>query len=446
MKIIISGAGAVGLYLAKMLSQSDHDIVIIDTDNERLKIANSHYDVMTVQGNSTLISTLEKARACKTDLLIAVTSYHDINILTCMISKKLGVKSTIARISDSEYLLPKEQEIYKKLGVDQMIFPERIAALEIIDILHESAATESISFSHGKLTLLTIRINKGADILNKTLNDITKAEKSVEFRAIAIKRKGKTIIPSGNTYLTPDDKVYVITKKIGIKKMLSLSGNKTYHFENIMIIGGNKVAKRIGLELEKNYNLKIIEKNRAICEDLTSVLDNALIINAESNDIEMLQEEGLSDMDVLIAVSDNSEANIFSCLIAKNMGVKKTIALVDNIEYIDISQNIGIDTIINKKLIAASYIHKFTIGADIHASKCLSGIEADILEFVVKPKSKITKKCIKNIKFPAGAIIGGVIRENESFIAVGDSKIIAGDHVVVFSGPDVINKVEKFFN
>lgn len=446
MRIIICGVGAVGLYLAKMLSQYDHDIIVVDKDQDRLDLAESHYDLMIVNGDSTLISTLEEAQASRADLLISVTSEQNINILSCIVGKELGVKTTIARIDAAEYLLPKEQEIYKKIGVDTMIYPERIAGLEIVELLSETAATEAFKFSQGRLTLLMIKIGNNAPLLNKTLGDLSEMNASLDFRAVAIKRGTDTIMPTGNDVIKPNDNVFVITKKEGTKKLLSISGNKAFHIDNIMILGGTKIGMRTALELEKQYHVKLIERNKEICHSLVNTLNDTLIICGTGNDVEMLEDEGIRDMDAFISVTNNSEANIFACLLAKKMGVKKTIALVDNIEYIEMSQNIGIDTIINKKLIAASYIHQYTMDAEISSSKCLSGVDADVLEFVVKPKSKITKREIKDLHFPKGAIIGGIVRGDESIIAVGDTKIEPDDHVVVFALPHIIPKVEKFFH
>lgn len=446
MRIVIAGAGQVGTYLAKMLSEYDHDILVIDKDEERLQDVASHYDVMTLVGDSTLVSTLEEAGAPKADLLIAVTSEQNVNILSCIVAKNLGIKTTIARIDSAEYLTSTEKKLYTQIGVDTMIYPERIAAKEIITLLHETAAIEAFNFSDSQLSLLMINIGENAPSLNKSLREITIERKELEYRAVAIKRGLETIMPTGSDMFQPNDKVFVIAKKNGIKELMAFSGNKSLHIENIMILGGTKIGMKAAQELEKKYHVKLIEKDRDKCEKLTGILEQTLVINGSGSDIEALMEESVDNMDAFIAVTSNSEANIFACLLAKKMGVKKTIAMVNNIDYIEMAQNIGIDTIINKKLIAASYIHQFTMDAEVTSSKCLNGVDADVLEFVVKPKAKITKHKIKDLKFPNGAIIGGVIRGSKSFIAVGDTMIEAEDHVVVFAIPSVMHKVEKFFN
>ncbi|MBT3301206.1 MAG: Trk system potassium transporter TrkA [Bacteroidetes bacterium] len=446
MNVVIAGAGAVGIYLAKMLVDNDHNVTIIDKDKERLRIAESHIDLMTVKGSSSLISILDQAEVNKADLLIAVTSDYDVNFLTCILGKKLGAKTTIARIDDAEYLIPSEQEVYRNIGVDTMIYPERIAALEIVALLKQTGATETFDFSQGKLSLLQLRIDENALVLHKTLHEIIEQEKSLDFRAVAIKRGAQTIMPTGTDVFLPGDQVYVITKKEKIHRLMEISGVKPFSISNIMIVGGTKIGKRTAIELEDRFNIKLIDKTMEVCEELASELKNTLVINADGTDIEMLKDEGLSRMDAFIAVTDNTELNIFSCLLAKRNGVKRTIALIEDIEFIELSQNIGVDTIINKKLIAASYIHQFTLDAEITSSKCLNGVEADVFELIAKPNSRITKKKIKNLHFPKGVIIGGLVRENESFIVTGDTQVEVDDHVVVFALPALINQIERFFH
>jgi trk system potassium uptake protein len=446
MKIIISGLGAVGSYLAKMLTNFDHDIVLIDTNNDRLLNAEAHLDVLCINGNSSLMSILEDAGIDKADLLIAVTNNEEVNILTCITGKQLGAKKTIARVSSPEYLIPEEREIYNKLGVNHMIHPERIAALEIVDLIKQSSATETFEFSDGKLSLILLRIEENAPILYKSLREISKSNTSLDFRAIAIHRNKTTIIPGGKDIFYPDDLAYVITRPEGLKKLKEITGKEDYTIKDIMIFGGSKTGRRAAKELEKDFNIKLLEEDKEVCDECASFLDSTLVINADGKDISVLIEEGIKKMDAFIAVSENTEANILCCLQAKNLGVKKTIALVDNIDFIEIAQNIGIDTIINKKLIAASYIYRFTIDAEVTQIKCLNGVDADALEFIVKPNTRIIGKKLSQIKFPKGAIIGGIIRDNKGFIAVGDSIIQADDHVVVFTLPQAIKHVHKFFN
>ena len=446
MNIVIAGDGEVGLHLAKDLANEDHNITIVDPHEELLKMVESHTDLMTITGDSTSISVLNRANIKRADLLISVVHDEHINLITAILGKKLGAKKVIARVNSLESITEENRRIYESLGIDAMVCPEEIAATEIINLLNQTAATEIFDFSDEKLSLFLIKLENSAPVAGKTLNQIASEYPHLNFRAVAIHRNSQTIIPKGDNFLKPNDLVYVITKEEGVDNLLKLSGKERFPIENIMVIGGGRVGRTACKLLEKKMNIKLIEHNKDRCIALTDFLEDTLVINGDARDIQLLEEEDIRGIDAFIAVTNNSETNILTCLHARKYGVKKTIALVENIDYIDISQNIGIDTIINKKLITASYIIKFTMGAEVTNIKCLSGIDAEAMELVAKPKSAITKKPVYKLNFPDGAIIGGVIRGDESFIVTGDLQIQEGDKVVVFSLPQAIKKVDKFFN
>ncbi len=446
MNIVIAGDGEVGLHLAKELANENHNITIVDPHEDLLKLVESHTDLMTITGDSTSIAVLNRANIKKADLLISVVHDEHINIVTAILGKKLGAKKTIARVNSLENLSQENHLIYESLGIDALVCPEEIAANEIIHLLKQSAATEIFDFSEGRLSLFMIRIEANAPVDGKTFNQIASEYPHLNFRAVAIHRNSNTIIPKGNDAIIANDQTYVITKKEGIQELLMLGGKQEIDIKNIMVVGGGRVGRTACKRLEKELNIKLIEHDKEKCIQLTDFLEDTLVINGDARDIQLLVDEDISGIDAFIAVTNNSETNILTCLHARKYGVKKTIALVENIDYIDISQNIGIDTIINKKLITASYIVKFTMGAEVTSIKCLSGVDAEVMELVAKPKSAITRKSIKNLGFPKGAIIGGVIRGEISYIATGDFQILENDKVVVFSLPQAISKVGKLFN
>ena len=445
MKIIVAGAGEVGTHLAKMLSSEFHDIIVIDPDEESLKNIDSNLDVLTIAGSATSIETLKDAKVKKADLFIAVTHSEETNITASIIAKKLGAKKTIARVDNNEYIEPENISHFTSLGIDYLIYPERIAAKEVVDLLGHAEIFESVDFSGGKLSLYVIKLNENAPVLNQTLGEITK-KKEIEFRAVAITRKGKTIIPGGEDQFQLNDLAYVVTNKAGIKDVLKYSGKKKIDIKNVMILGGSRIGKRTAKSLENRFNIKLIEINKEKSIKLADFLQNTLVVNGDGRNIDLLNEEGLSNMDTFIAVTGNSETNILSCILAKKMGVKKTIAEIENIDYIDLGESMGIDTIINKKLITASRIFKFTLSAEVETMKCLTGSDADVLEFVAKPNSKITKGNLREIDFPKDAIVGGVIRGEKAFIAKGDTQINPEDRVVVFALPSAVKKLDNFFN
>jgi trk system potassium uptake protein len=446
MRIIVSGAGEVGSHLAKMLSSENHDIVLIDVDEEKLKILGSSYDLMTLAGSATSLNLLTEAGTNRADLFIAVTHSEETNIAAAMLAKKLGAKKTIARIDNYEYLQKENRDFFTGLGIDSMIYPEKIAAKEVVDLLRQSGITDLVDFSGGKLSLLAIKLEKNADIINKTLSEISPDVYKTDFRAVAIAREGQTIIPRGTDKFLVGDIVYVITNQAGIKSLMKSSGKETVEINNIMILGGSRIAKLAAKDLGRQYSIKLIEKDREKAYRLSNFLNNTLVLNGDGTNIELLMQEGIKKTDAFIAVTGNSETNILSCLLAKSMGVKRTIAEIENIDYISLAEKMGIDAVINKKLITASRIFRFTMAGEVSLIKCLTGSEAEVLEFVVQPDAKATKGPIRDIDFPDESIIGGIIRGKSSFIANGDTIIQPQDHVVVFALPSALNEIGNFFS
>ena len=447
MNIVIAGDGEVGLHLAQELSALENqNITIVDPHEDLIKMVGSHTDLLAITGDSTSVEVLKNANVRKADLLISVLHDERINLLTAALGKQLGAKKTIARINNLEYLRPENMERFRNIGVDSLICPEDIVSKEIADLLNQTAATEIFDFSGGKLSLFLIKLKENAPVVNKTLNDIVSLYPHLDFRAVAIHRDSNTIIPKGDDQFHVNDLAYVITKPGGINDLLKLGGKQKLDIKNVMIVGGGRVGRSTARKLEKSFRVKLFEKDKDKSLQLADKLEHTLVINGDARDIQLMEDEDIRGMDAFIAVTDSSETNILSCLHARKFGVKRTIALVENIDYIDISQNIGIDSIINKKLSTASYIVRFTMHAEVTSIKCLSGINAEVMELVANPHSSVTKKPIKDLNVPKRAIIGGVIRGNDSHIAVGDFQIEEGDKVVVFSMPEAINKVDKLFN
>jgi trk system potassium uptake protein TrkA len=446
MNIVIAGDGEVGLHLAEALVNSNHNITIVDPHEDLLKMIESHTDLMTITGDSTSISVLQRANVRKADLVISVVHDEHINLMTAILAKKLGAQKVIARVNTMENLSADSWKIYQELGIDGLVSPEDIAAQEIITLLKQTAATEVFDFSDGKLQLFMIKLEQGAPVLHKTLNEIASEYKHLDFRAIAVHRNRETFIPRGEDVFEENDLSYVITKPEAINNLLRMGGKVHHDIHNVMVVGGGRVGRMTAKRLEKDMNIKLIEKDKERCIFLTDYLEDTLVVNGDARNLQLLEDEDVRSIDAFIAVTDNTETNILTCLQARAYGVKKTIALVENIDYIDISQNIGIDTIINKKLIAASYMVRYTMGAEVTSLKCLSGIDADAMELIARPGSAVTRKPIRKLNIPEGAIIGGIVRGDESFIAMGDFQIEENDKVVVFALPHAIHKIEKLFH
>lgn len=445
MRIVIAGMGDVGYHLARQLSNEAHDIIAIDNNSDRLSYTESMSDILAITGSSTSIKILQDAKVEKADLVVAVTSSEEVNIATCILAKKLGAKKTVARIGNAEYLEPNIDISFTELGIDFMIYPEELAAVEVVNLILRTAATDVLEFENGQLSVVGLRLDKSAPVLHKTMIETAKEYQISDFRIVAIYRNFKTIIPAGNDRFLPNDQIFVITRPDGMETILKLSGKENIKFDNIMILGGGKIGKRVAKLLEDTMRVKLIESNEDKSFELADYLTKTLVIKGDGRDIDLLAQEGIVDMDAFIALTNDAETNIITSLMAKHLGVTKTIALVDKADYIPLTQTIGLDSLINKKLIAANNISRFIRKGEIVAIASLEGIDAEVLEFIAQPNSLITKKKIKDLNFPRGAIIGGVVRDGSSFITIGDSQIRDNDKVVVFSLPSAIKKVEKFF-
>ena len=446
MKIVIAGAGEVGSHLAKMLSGANHEITVVDIDPKLLEELEGLSDVITVEGDSTTFAALKKAAVRKADLFIAVAHQENINIISAILAKQLGAKKSIARIDNNEYLEPNNKEMFINMGIDYLFYPERIAAREVINLLGHTSTTEYVDFSGGMLSLVVFKLDSSSPLVDKTLLETTTDRDNLPYRTVAIARDGRTIIPHGGDRFLAGDMIYVITNRDSVGDVLSFSGKANIDIKNMMILGGSRIGISIAKGLEKEVNIKLIEYNQEKAYKLAELLDNTLIIHEDGRDIDAMMEEGLPTMDALVAVTGRSETNILAAMLAKRLGVKKVIAEVENFNYINLAESIGIDTIINKKLITASNIFRFTMTTDVQAIKCLTGSDAEVLEFIAKPNSPATKQKIRDLDFPNDAIIGGIVRGDTATIAVGSLEINAYDRVVVFAMPEAIPKVGRFFN
>ena len=448
MKIIIAGAGEVGFHLAKLLSYESQDITLIDTHKESLIYADNHLDIRVLRGDATSVSILQEARVEGSDLVIGVTSSETTNITLCMLAKQMGCKKTIARISNTEFLDHREMIKFSELGIDELISPEELAASEIQLLLHQSAFHDTYEFEDGALIMAGVSLPKSAPFVGKSVKEAASIFPELHFMPIAMQRSGTqfTLIPRGDSVFKADDQVYFITDRKGVDELYKLTGKKKEAMKNVMILGGSKVGFKAARDLcGKKFNVKLIEKNKEKAFDLADILPNALVINGDGRNVELLEEESLESMDAFIAVTGNSETNIMSCLVAKSKHIKKTIALVENMDYFQLSQSIGIDTLINKKLLAANNIFRYVRKGEVVALTRLNNLNAEILEFEVKPESRMNGQVIRELDFPRNAIIGGVIRNGLGMIALGDFEIAAGDRVVVCCLPQAIQKIERLF-
>nr|WP_319571616.1 Trk system potassium transporter TrkA [uncultured Draconibacterium sp.] len=443
MKVVIAGAGEVGTHLARMLTNENHDITLLDDSPEKLANISSEVDLMTIAGSAHSFQDLKSTDLAKSDLFIAVTPFEERNVLACSMASYLGVNRTIARINNSEYLQERYREKLNNLGINELIYPESLAAKEIIASVKQTATRQLIEFSGGKLIMMGIKVRENAPILNKTFEELS--QENPHLLVVAINRDNETIIPNGHDFIKNGDIVFFVTTPAEQNNVYELTGKTLFEVKNIMFLGGSRIAQKAIEKLGENYRIKVIEGDRKKCEKIADKYENVLVINGDGRNLNLLREEGIEKMDAFVATTGNSETNILGCHLAKTFGVRRTVAEVENLAYMNLADNMDIGSIFNKKLIAAGYIYRFTLNAEISKVKCLTASDAEVFEFIAKPGAKITQKSIKDLDFPDEAKIGGVIRGNMGYIAHGYTQIQEGDKVVVFTLPSGIKKLEKFF-
>ena len=446
MKIVIGGAGAVGKHLAKLLSKEHQDCTLMDEDGSRLEGLDSDYDIMTMQGSPTSIKDLEAAGVKNADLFVGVTPDESRNMNACIIAHGIGAKKTVARIDNYEYLDPKLKPFFEKLGIDSLIYPEVLAAADIINALKLSWVRQRWDVHGGALVMLGIKLRETCEILNQPIKMLCGPDDP--YHIVALKRGGETIIPGGNDELLNGDFAYFMTTKEYIPYIRKLVGKEHYaDVKNCIIMGGGKATVRVALTIPDYMNVKIIEQDEKRCEKLNTLLcdTDCMVIHGDGRDLGLLVEEGIRNTQAFVALTDNAEANILACLTAKRLGVRKTIALVENLDYVSMAEGLDIGTIINKKTIAASHIYQMMLDADVSNMRSLMLVDSDVAEFTAAEGSPVTKKAVKDLGLPFGVAIGGLVRDGHGMLVNGNSRIQAGDSVMVFSHEHDMKKVEKYF-
>lgn len=447
MKIIIVGARAVGTYLAKLLTRTNEDITIIDEDEESIERINSEYDVLTMLASPVSIDVLRQAGTGKCDLFIAVTLDQDINVEACALAKALGAKKTVAKVEEYEMANPKNADVLRRTGVDSVIYPELLAAKDIINGLKMSWVRQRWDVHEGALVMLGIKLRETAEILNRPLKELCGPDDP--YHIVAIKRGDETIIPGGNDELKLYDIAYFMTKRNYIPHIRKIVGKEKYaDVKNVMVMGGGRTAVRTAITMPEYIKMKILEIDAKRCEQLNELLikaDDALVINGDGRDVSLLVEEGIKSTQAFVAITGNSETNILACLTAKRMGVRKTVAMVENLDYVDMAESLDIGTIINKKAIAASHIYEMMLDTAVTNVRFLMSANADVAEFVAQPGSKVTRKKVYELGIPYGMTLGGLVRDGEGILISGGTQIQEGDIVVVFSHNADLKRIENFF-
>ena len=444
MKIVIAGAGDVGTHLAKLLSLENQEIVLVDSDRSKLSVLDSNYNLMTLGGSPASLKTLQEASAGKADLFIAVTPFESTNITACAMANWLGAKSTVARIDNYEMMTEKPAEFFRTIGVDHTIYPEYLAAEEILTALRHSWARHWFELHGGEIILVGVKVHSGASIIGQELKNLTRVNHN--FHVSAIRRRHESIIPRGDDIILENDIVYFTSTKQHTDDIRLLCGKEHYKVKRVTIMGGSRIAIRLIALAGNEYKFKIIENDRARCNYLAETLpDEVEIIHGDARDNDVLTEADIAHTDAFIALSDSSEANILACLTAKEFGVQKSVAEVENIQFVGEAEALNIGTVINKKLLASAKIFQLLLDADGSTSRCLAFTDAEVAQIETRAGSKITSAPIKNLKLSREMTLAGIIRDGKGMLVSGNTVVQPGDQAVVFCLGGYLHEIERLF-
>ena len=443
MKIVIAGAGEVGTHLAKMFSNEEQDIIIMDPDESKLALLDN-YNLLTYHGSATSFACLKDVRVQSADLFIAVTPFEARNIMACQLAKKMGAKKTVARIDNSEYLAKKHTAYFNTIGVDDLIYPDFLASTEIKTSLRMPWVRNCFEMFDGQLIVLGVKVRANAVIVGKRLKDLSNLSQALHISAI--KRNRETIIPRGDDYIMDGDIAYIATTRDHIDEVRTACGKSTHSVEKVLIMGGSEMAEQLARMVGDRYHVKIIEQSLARCEELSGNLPNCNVVHGDARDTDLLEEEGISDYDAFLALTSSTEANILGCMMAKEHGVQKTIAEVENLQYINEAEALNIGTVINKQLLASSRILQIMLDCDVDNARCLALSDAEVAEVIIKNRARVTKNQVKDLRLPSSMTIAGLVRDGVGQLVRGNTSLQEGDHVVVFCLSGSIHKIEKAFS
>lgn len=447
MRIIIIGGGEVGFHLAKILSQENHKVVVIEPNKEKIAVLEETLDVLVIEGSGSSVQTLDKAGIKEADMVIAVSAIDEVNIIACMLADKFGVSKKIARVRNEEYLSENAVLTPEQLGIDLIINPELETAQEIVWLIRRSAATDIIEFADGAIQLMGLRLDSKAKILSKKLFEISSEIANLTFRTVAIFRNGKTIIPTGEDYFYKGDQIFVVSKTETVPELLELCGKADERIERIMILGGGKIGRLVAKELErdKKTDIRLVESSRSKSQFVAEQLNRTLVVQGDGTDIDLLASEGLADMDAFVSVTDDEESNIITSLLARHLGVRRTVTIVTKANYVPLMSSIGLDAAVDMRIITANAISRFIHRGEVVSVATFRGIDAEAIELVAQKNSRIVKKPLSKQKFPDGAIIGALTRNGNVFVPVGSTQLEPGDKAVVFTLPKAVSAVEELF-
>jgi trk system potassium uptake protein TrkA len=446
MKMIVIGAGEVGYHIAERLSREGHDVVVVEQNSGVRARVQEELDVLTVEGSGSSPRILEEAGVRDAELLIAVADIDEVNVTACLLAKEYGVPRRIARVWNSDFSESPFLEGGRKLGIDLLINPTIVVAEEILDLIKTPAAAEVGKFVDGKVMMLGLQIEAGTPILDRPLKALRAFHSTTPFLVVAIQRKGRILLPDGETTVEEGDHLYFISKRESVNDILTLLGKKESIIERVLVIGGGRIGFHVAQRLEQDrYKVKLLEFSQPRCEELSRRLEHALVLRGDGTDVQTLLEEGIADMDAVVTVTDDEATNILAALLAKEQGAKKVMALIKRPHLLHLLPHLGIDAAISPRILTANVILKYVRKGRVLSIFEMPESDAETLEMAVAPGSPIAGKTIRDAGLPAGVIVGAVVHGGEIVVPRGNTVLRAEDTVVVFALPKAIPDVERLF-
>ena len=446
MKILIVGAGAVGFHLARRLSEEHQDVVVIEADPERARMVEEHLDVLTVVGNGASLPVLEQARIQDVDLLLAVTSKDEVNLVSCLAADRVGVRFKVARVSDPEYYRTGSVLSQEQLGIDLMINPERECAWETFQLLNSEAATDLAQFAEGRLELVGLRVRDGAPVAGRTIAELDREMVDRPFLTVAVVRDGVTEVARGQTRIEVGDQIFILAPAAEMPFIPAMAGYKDFKLRRVMIAGGSDeglfLAQRLG---EQGVDCTILDIDRKRCLELAEQLPKTLILHADATDMELLEMEGIEGVDGFVAFTPRDDTNMLAGLLAKTQGARKVISLIHRFDYVPLVPKVGIDAAVSPRLSTVNAILRFVRRGNVETVATLKGTDAEAIEYDVRESAKVAGRMIQDVDFPHSAVVGAILRQEQVIVPRGADVIRPGDRVVMFALPDAIGEIERLF-
>lgn len=446
MRVLIIGAGDVGFQLAKRLSRQKHDIIMIEADPQKVKRASEQLDAFVVEGNGASYRVLKEAGVDNIQLVTAMTDRDEVNLMACKLAKKIGVPTTIARVRNPQFTDPDFMLSQAELGTDLIIHPEKETADAVVRLIHQSCATYVVELEDGKIDVVGVRLNKNSLLLNTPLMELSQRHGNPPMRIVAIDRDYKTLIPKGNDQLLPGDEVFVVCKHDYTPTFIDLAGRKDIKIKDLMVLGGGLIGRFIAEQVCHEANIKLIENNEHRARQIADKLPQALVIQGDGTDFDLLDDEGLTDMDAFVAMTGDDEQNIITTLLAQHSRVPRSIALVNNAAYLAITSKLGVDAVVSKQALTVNAVQRYIQARQVASIVDFPSSEAQIIEYITDEGCEITRHPLQKTRFPDNAIVGAVLRQGELIIPQGDTHIQVGDKVVIITLPEAYAAVDKLFS